>query len=454
MQIRTRLTLQFLLIGGTIMVIASFAVYFFSAEFRREDFYNRLESKAVNVARLLVDVDEIDLNLLKKIEADNPVKLPEEKIIIMNYNNDTLYTSDETGEIKIKMGLNDRIRLQGTIKYKQDKYEVLGLHYTDRFDKIVVIAAAVDVDGLVKQENLRAILFIVCFISFILFIAGGWLFAGKALKPISGVVGQVEDISIASLNLRVDEGNGTDELAMLARTFNKMLDRLEISFNLQKDFISNASHELRTPLTAVHGQLEVLLMKDRTTEEYKSTISSVLEDIRNLTDLSNRLLLLAQTSSDKQILGRNRISLDELLWQIKEEFRKFHKPYNINISISPSLTESEQMEIRGDEFLLKTAFSNIIDNACKFSDNHSVDINIDRCDNRLIILFKDKGIGISEQDLKHVLEPFHRAYNSNVPGHGIGLSLVNQIMKKHNGEISISSVEGQGTTVNLQFPIA
>ncbi len=452
MQIRTRLTLQYLLMGGIIMLVASVAIYLSSAGFRRDDFYHRLENKAINTARLLIEVEEIDVDLLKKIEADNPVSLPGEKIIILNYINEILYSSDEAAVINITQHMANQVRLSGRTRFRQDRYEVLGLLYTERYDRFVVFAAATDIDGFTKLRNLRIILLFVCLISFVIFTVTGWLFAGKALDPISGVVSQVEEITFASLNLRVDEGNGTDEIARLARTFNNMLERLETAAKAQKDFISNASHELRTPLTSVNGQMEVLLMKERTNEEYKKAVSSVLDDIRNLIDLSNRLLLLAQTSAGKQTIVHRPVRIDEILWQVKEEFNKFRKEFLINISLGKGVTDSDLLVVSGDDFLLKTAFSNIIENACKYSGDHSVDVDIEFTDEGLSVIFTDRGIGIPQEDLEHISEPFHRGSNVGAPGHGIGLSLVFQIIKNHNGSVDIGSVPGQGTTVRLGFP--
>ncbi len=433
------------------MLIASVAIYVSSAGFRKDDFYNRIENKAINTARLLIEVEEIDAGLLKKIEADNPIGLPEEKIIILNYRNDTLYSSDDKGEISITDYLINSIRLEGRTKFTHGRSEILGLLYTEKYDRFVVIAAATDHDGLQKLQNLRLILFVVCLTSLILFSVVGWFFAGKALEPISGVVGKVEEISISSLNLRVDGGNGTDEIARLAKTFNKMLERLEYAFKRQKDFISNASHELRTPLTSINGQLEVLLMKGRPETEYKNAVKSVLEDTRNLTDLLNRLLLLTNTSYENPNINSKPLRVDEMLWQTKEELQKFNKDFRINISLSSSATDPEKIIIQGDEYLLKTAFANIMDNACKFSDDHSVEIRLENKENRLIIYFEDKGIGIYEKDLQHIFAPFHRGENVNAPGHGIGLSLVSQIIKNHNGFINIVSTAGKGTSVELAF---
>jgi len=293
----------------------------------------------------------------------------------------------------------------------------------------------------------------VCLISLLLFFIAGWFYSGRALKPISDVVKNVEDISITSLNLRVFEGNGTDEIGRLAKTFNKMLERLETSFAMQKNFIANASHELRTPLTSINGQLEVLMLKDRSAAEYKVALGSVLDDIKSLIDLSNRLLLIARTSAEGPVNFNNKIRIDEILWQAQEEIKRFHNEYHIIISIDNSLTDSDQMIVVGDESLLKVAVSNIIDNACKYSPDHSVDIKFRHIEKFIEVVFDDKGIGIAEEDMQKIFEPFYRGTNAySISGSGIGLPLVNQIIKNHNGIVNLSSQIGKGTSVTVLLP--
>src|SRR5450759_1712617 len=453
MQIRTRLTLQFLLLGGVIMIIASIAIFLSSANFRSEDFYNRLMDKARSTANLLFNTDGVDANRILRIENNNPVFVQNEKIIILNFKNDTVYNSDENSDIVIKNNYLDRVRMGYNIGYKQDPYTVLGTLYYTKYDRFVIIAAAIDAEGSAHLEKLKIILIIVCLISLLLFFIAGWFYSGRALKPISDVVKKVEDISITSLNLRVLEGNGTDEIGMLAKTFNKMLARLETSFAVQKDFIAHASHELRTPLTSINGQLEVLMMKDRSTDEYKSSLVSVLDDIKSLIDLSNRLLMIARTGAEGPGNLYKNIRIDEILWQVQEEMKKFNSEYQINISIDESLTDSDQMIVAGDEFMLKAAVSNIVDNACKYSPDNKVDIKLQHIEKWIEIVFEDRGIGISKDDLEKIFEPFYRATNTlPYSGSGIGLPLVNQIIKNHNGKIKLSSVIGKGTIFTVLLP--
>jgi signal transduction histidine kinase len=453
MQIRTRLALQFLLLGGIIMIIASIAIYFSSASFRKEDFYNRLWNKARSTANLLFNASKVDANRVLGIEKNNIASLQNEKIIIINFNNDVVYSSDEKKEIEIRNNILERVRLGYKVYYKQYPFEVIGTLYFTTYDRFVIIAAAVDTEGSARLGKLEIILIIVCLISLLLFFIAGWFYSGRALKPISDVVKKVEDISITSLNLRVVEGNGTDEIGRLAKTFNKMLERLETSFAMQKDFIANASHELRTPLTSINGQLEVLIMKDRSTAEYKSALASVLDDIKSLIDLSNRLLLIARTSAEGPVNLNNKIRIDEILWQVQEEMKKFNNDYHINISMDNSLTDSDQMIVIGDGYLLKVAVSNIIENACKFSPDHTVNIKFQHIEKWIEVVFTDSGIGISEEDLLKIFEPFYRGANTiSISGTGIGLPLVNQIIKNHNGIVKLSSKLGKGTIVTVLLP--
>ena len=453
MQIRTRLALQFLLLGGIIMIIASVSIYYTSASLRKDDFSKLLWNKARTTANLLFNTTVAEATHVLGIEKTSPVNLQNEKIIIINFNNDIIYSSDEKKEIEIRNYVVEKVRSGLIVSYKQSPYEVIGTLFYTGYDRFVVIAAATDTDGTIRMQKLMITLIIVCLISLILFFIAGWFYSGRALKPISDVVEKVEDITITSLNLRVFEGNGTDEIGRLAKTFNKMLERLETSFSMQKSFIANASHELRTPLTSINGQLEVLMMKDRSTEEYKASLTSLLDDIKSLIDLSNRLLLVARTSAEGPLHFNKKIRIDEILWQAQEEITRFNNNYHINISMDNSLTDSDQMIVVGDESLLKVAVSNLIDNACKYSPDHSVNIRFRHIEKFIEVIFEDRGIGISDSDQQKIFEPFYRGANTiSYSGTGIGLPLVNQIIKNHNGIIKLTSFLGKGTIVTVLLP--
>ena len=454
MEIRRKLLYQFIGIVAMILVFVSLSVYFLFAEGRKQEFYERLGSKAKMVAQMLIDIDEIDAELLKKIEKNNPVSLQNEKIIIFDYQDKIVYSTDENDFLKITPAMISEVRLKDEIHLNQMDYEILGQFYSGKFDRYVVFAAAQDIYGLRKLSRLRIILLIVFIISLFFVYFSGKIFVSRALTPISRIMAQVGAIGEANLNARISEGNGKDELSQLAQTFNKMLDRIESAFKTQKYFIANASHELRTPLTVITGHMEVILMKARKNEEYRKTIISVLGNIKNLNNISNRLLQLAQASSELPETDFKPVRLDEILWQARQDVVKINRDYQINISLSEAIDDENKLQVKGNEQLLRTAICNIMDNGCKYSDDHTTEVMVNNKNSSIIISFTDKGIGISREDLQMIFEPFYRAENAiGTKGHGIGLSLVEKIINLHKGKVSVDSELMKGSTFTVTLPL-
>jgi len=453
LDIRTRLVFQFTLIVAAIIILLSISVYYFSASYRESSFYARLKDRAMTTGRLLIEVNEVDTTLLKIIDRNTINAFYDEKIVVYNHLNKEIYSSIDENTISVSKELLDNIRAQKEIRYHLGNNEVIGFIYSDRYNPYILIASASDQHGLRKLSNLKTILITGFFFSMILSIFAGWFYAGRALKPMKDVVTQVDKITISNLDLRVQEGNGTDEIAQLAITFNRMLERLEGAFEMQRGFVSNASHELRTPLTAITGQIEVSLMKKRSEQEYEAILQSVLEDIKNLGRLSNNLLDLAKASSDISEIKLKELRVDELLWQAYAELKKHNPEYNIRIIFDQDIDDEKKLIIFGNEHLIRSALINVMDNACKFSGNKSADTFLAVEGNRVKLKFSDEGIGIDKNEQDQVFQPFYRASNArNISGHGLGLSLTKKIIEIHKGEISIKSVLTKGTVISISFP--
>lgn len=454
MEIRKKLTYQFLGIVALILLFTLIVIYFLFSQARKEEFYDRLDSKAKLVAQMLIDIDEIDSELLKRIEKNNPLSLPNEKIVIFDYQDEKIYSTDDDDILNISLERIQQVRLQGDIRFKQNGYEVFGQFYTGQYDRIIVFAAATDIFGINKLKRLRLIMFIVFVLSLGIVYFAGRLFANRALYPISKIVNQVNRIEISNLNARLDEGNEKDEIARLAQTFNKMLTRLEKSFRAQKSFIANASHELRTPLTVITGQLEVVLMKARSNEEYKNTLLLVLDEIKDLNLLSNKLLLLAQTSSERNELNFIPARIDEILWKAQQELLNRNRKYVIEINFGEGIDDDIKLMVTGNELLLKTAVLNLMDNACKYAENHHAEVHINTVQKKIVIEFIDQGSGIRKEELNLIFQPFYRSKEAKASGHGIGLSLVENIIQQHNGSIEVQSEFGKGSVFIVNLPVA
>lgn len=451
--IKTRLTLQFTFIVTLILIIFSLNIYYFSSSYREKEFYNRLENKALDNVRLLIDVKEIDHDLLKIIDQNTNLSLYNEKVMIYNYKNELIYNSSDNDSIEITPEILDNIRLEKEVRFVDNKIEIIGLLYSDKYDRFVVLASAFDKYGRNKLNNLKWVLFIGFFISIGITIFVGRIYSERALKPMSDVVSQVERITISSLNLRVDEGNETDEISQLAITFNKMLNRLESAFEMQRSFVSNASHELRTPLTSVTGEIEVALMNIRTNKEYETILKSVLEEIKNLNEITNGLLDIAKASSDISAIVVKNVRIDELLWQTRSELIARKKAYTIEIKFTSPIDDESKLTILGNEYLLKTAIINLMDNACKYSLDNTAIVELSVTSTHFIAEFMDNGIGIDADDLKKITTPFFRAKNAiNISGNGLGLPLVDKIISLHKGTIAFQSIINKGTKVTFSLP--
>lgn len=452
MRIRLQFTLLFSLVVGIILFFFSFSIYYLSENFRQSDFHSRIEDKAITKLKLFLATDGGHNNLLfnqpdrNKIHSDVG-----HNAVIYNENNKLLY-KDSAASIPSKVILKT-IKSNKVYAYSKDNIEYFGFVYTYQKKHYTLIASAYDQYGTKYINNLKQVLVVRGSIIFVIIFISGWLYAGRFLKPITKIVNQVENITSSNLNHRLTAENKNDEIGQLTNTFNNMLERLETSFNIQKRLVSNASHELRNPLAAISGQIEVSLMKDRENEEYRMVLTSILKDIKNLRTLSNNLIELA--NSDVEIMSQKfeRLRIDEVLWGVREDISK-HKPeYTVNIQFNEITDNEDQLTCKGEINLLKTAFKNIIDNACKFSENKTVDIKVAIEKSNVILFFTDTGIGMPETYLNHIFEPFYRGYNvQGVPGNGIGLTLVKRIIKLHGGKIFLRSKLNEGTTVEVVIP--
>lgn len=440
----------FTIVVGVIMYFFSFAIYYLSEDHRENDFTLRLKESAIVKLKLLDSSSGFSNSTDLKNQFENSAVLSNEKILIYNSDFKVLYADSiilPLNEIKEKLKDNREF------KYKTNRIDIIGFDYNYKDENFIILASATDTQGISYINFLKKLLVVRGGIIVIIIIISGWLYAGSFLKPIADIVDQTNEITDTNLNKRLDARNTKDEVGKLTSTLNQMLERIEVSFKAQKRFISNASHEMRNPLTAINGQIEVALIKDRENQEYKAILESISVDIKELILLVNNLLDLA--NSDVLNLTQNfgEIRIDEVLWSIQEDLTKKNSACKIKIDFEHLPDNERELVCKGEEKLLKTAFKNIIDNACKFSNNQQVSVRITFLKDHIKISVMDKGIGIPESYFEHIFEPFHRAGNAaRIPGNGVGLTLVQKIIKIHGGKLVVKSKLGEGTTVEIELP--
>lgn len=453
MNIRTDLTLTFITILFIVLSMISLVIYFFSSNYREEDFYRRLKNRAINTVKILVDVSEVNAELLRRMEQNNPASLPNQYIVIYNDSGQELYRSERSPLIDLDHSLLTKVRATGEIHFRSKDFEVLGFEYHNQNRRYTLLAAATDVYGLNALRNLRNIILVTFLSAMTLVSIVGWLYAGKMVVPIAKIVNRVDKITEANLSERLDDGGRKDELGKLAQTFNRMLERLQSAFFSQKNFIANASHEIKTPLTLMSAEIDVTLLQDRDKEYYVKVLRSVLDGLKGLNRLSTQLLFLAQASVERTDRNFSLIRIDDILWEVKEDLLKAFPHYVINIHFDLGLSDASFL-MEGDEQLMKVAMFNLMDNGCKYSDDNTVNITLkDAQRNHITIDFINHGESIDAADMEKIFAPFFRRNKKNVKGFGIGLSLVMGVVRLHGGEISVQSLPLKETRFSVTFPL-
>ncbi len=454
MQIRAKLTLQFTLLVSVIVLAIFIVIYGLRYNYVKEEFYKRLTQKASTSAELLVTVNEVNSKLLKKINQINNDVLYRENLIIYDYENLKVYSSKDTSGFKISSEMLNQVRKERVSRFTQGDFKIVGILYRDRFNRVVTIAGAVDLSGEKDLKNLQNTMFGLFFIVVAVAGVAGWYFSVRALSPISAVIQQVKTIYPQNVNQRLTIQNPKDEIGQLTATFNELLERISEVFRLQNLFVSNVSHEMKNPLMKIGSQIDVTLLKSRTEEQYLATLHSVRQDIRELGQLSNTLLELAKVSDLNHSLMYDEVRLDEIIWEAGDLLLQAEKDYQVQVNFTNELEEDSQLVIQGNAQLLKTAFVNLMENGCKFSDNHSVKVSICFLNNYIEVQFQNKG-AMAQSEIALVFEPFYRSQNTaNIKGYGVGLSLVNRIVKLHGGNINAHCTESNTFfTVRLPYSV-
>lgn len=453
MKIQVKTMLILLTAFLTIILLFSGFVYLSVSNYSYEDFYKLLEIRAVTAAKVELDQDEGAAQAgIKDLRNEFFEKLPQEQDRFFRISPGESF-AEEAKTVGIPVSFFNNVLNDGKAEYSKNGMFYKGIRYKSKQGEYIVVASAQNYFELHHSAYLRRTLVFAIIAAFLFSALIALYFAKFVFRPLRKITDSVKEISSENLHLRLDQTKSNDELAELTRTFNNMLDRIETSFETQNNFVSNASHELRTPLTAIIGEADVTLSKVRKTEEYIETITVILDEAEKLDRKTKALLFLAQTGFNGKSQKFDKVRVDQLLWDVKETIEKINPRSNIHIDMSLLPENPAKLKVKGNEQLLHLALSNIISNACKYSDYKVVHVSIGASDQNVFIIIKDQGIGIPDAELKYIYDPFFRASNTlKYEGYGIGLPLTRNIIRLHQGEIIVSSIMQQGTTVQINLP--
>ncbi len=299
-------------------------------------------------------------------------------------------------------------------------------------------------------QNLKTIIAIASPIYIIIGILGGLFISKNSLKPIDDITKTAQIISTGDLSQRLEMPDTGDEVSRLAQTFDRMIDKLDESFEKEKRFTANASHELRTPVSVIMAASEDALNGEHSVKDYQDALTTILSESKKMRGMISKLLMLSKGDEASLKYAFENIDLGLLIEGVVEEMLEYAKQKNILISYG----YKEDVMIKADQTLIIRLVMNLLDNAIKYSnENSQIEVFLNKKKDCAEIVVKDCGIGIPTQELDKIFNRFYRVDKSRSgEGIGLGLPLVKHIVDIHKGSISVKSELSVGTKFTVRLP--
>lgn len=301
--------------------------------------------------------------------------------------------------------------------------------------------------------SLQRLIFYTVAICFVLALIAGHFISTRILKPIREITWTARSIEVERLGRRLDVPRARDELSELARTFNRMLDRLQEGFQQEQRFVSDASHELRTPLTVILGYSDMLARwgcEDKNILD--EGITSIRSEAENMQQLIEKLLFLARADQKRQAVNKEDVDLAELLADTIEKMQMVTPSHEVTLGANaPAI-------VNADPVLLRQLLRIFLENSLKYTPpgGHIHACSVLSADgSEVMVTLSDDGIGIAPEHQAHIFDRFYRVDSSRTKetgGSGLGLSIARWIAERHDIKIALQSAVDEGTTITLTIP--
>ncbi|MDP3016997.1 MAG: ATP-binding protein [Deltaproteobacteria bacterium] len=477
--LRFKLTLWYVLILGILLI--SFSSFLYLTLSR--SLYRDVDHKLRSLAELIASESTSPLskfgfgNIDQALEASMNLKPIGKFIQVLDESGRIGRTSENLKSVQLPISLNAlRNGSKGLITYETNRslgntpLRIITYPVKENNQVTKMIQVASSLEDVEDALNTLLIILIVTVPSVLMIASlGGQFLANKALKPVDRVTQTARMITSQNLNQRIQTLKVKDEISRLIDTFNEMISRLDQSFRQIKQFTTDASHELKTPLTILKGEVEVALRKKRPLHEYEQILESNLEEIDRMSKIVEDLLLLSKADIGEIRLNREDIHLTRFISGLTEQMKILAQPKNIRIEIS---NHQNEIHVLGDTLRMRELFINLIENGIKYTEaGGSILITLtketDDSVNPLTpkekkavtfakIIVADTGIGIAKEDQDKIFNRFFRvdkARSREQGGSGLGLSICKWIVEAHQGEITVESEPGKGSSFIVRLPL-
>jgi two-component system OmpR family sensor kinase len=437
MTIRLRLTIYWAMVLGAILVVAAIAAI---KLFERQQF-GALDAALLEEAENAADQIQRGgtasaLGVLQRLSLETDIGPGRRTRIVTSHNEVGNFGDVHTVPPPFDPSLPTHPAIVGNHTFR---FAVVPMLYNG---DIAYLQSGVQA-GLVDESvnGLRNLLLLMVPIILMLCVGGGYLLAGRALRPIELVTAELDAIGPTSLSSRLPVPPVADEVARLTTEINSLLERLEQAAATERRFSSDAAHELRTPLAVLRTGLEVALARDRSSAENRAALGAAHREALSLCRIADELLMLSRLNGEVMV-DRQKLNLRALLSEIVGTVWPLAQSHKIKLSVSAP----EDIFVNGNEGHLRRLIVNLLDNALKFTPaGGSIDVSLKSDANRAIIRVADTGEGIHPAELPHIFDRFFRGAGSPGEGSGLGLSLCREIARAHGGEIAAANLPSGGS---------
>jgi len=456
MTLKRKVTVGVALAYSLIYIISAASIYLFFSSFKKEEFLSRMENKAENTLRLLVEMKKKDMQLVRFFDQNMINRLYNEKTLVFDSAFNLIYSSINDRTWHEQYGDLSLLRKNKQFSQYRDGKEILGKYYEIGGKSYYILIAAEDKFGKSKLQFLLILLTTSFILSTLLIWIISFGLIKKLLKPLDNFERQITAITVGNLNEPITVTGNQDEINLLTIAFNKLLERLKDAFEVQKDFSASASHELRTPITRMAFQLENMLKSKYFNEEQTNQLNNLIANVYQLNDLINSLLLLSSIEANGSTGIRKTERLDEVIFLAFDKVKAHHPEFMLNFSANVDHKINRNLEVQAIPDMLEIAFQNLLKNACVYSKNHKATLDIEQTQPDLIrVRISNNGPTLNETETKNLFQAFSRGANSRfVLGSGLGLRIVRHILNLHRGRISYSVNQEGENQFELEFDVS
>lgn len=451
--LKRRFTTYFSILFSALLAIVLIVVFSMFAQFRKNEFRQRLEEKAISTVALLADLNVSKQDVLTILDENSIDKLYINRILVFGKDTNLIY-SNVSGTAQILSSADlQTLKKKGSFFVSKNQIDRFGILYKmHNNNEFYVLITAEDKSGHRHLWYLGYLLlgaFIVGTSSVIILARS---LSGRILLPLRQIQQRITDISEKKLHLRLVETHNNDEIDKLAHAFNEMMHRIDSSYKQQKEFTDNASHELRTPITRIIMQIQNLITLESHSDKTKQYLNSIMMDSNQIADTISSLLLLSGIDSNKISEFFPPCRLDEIIFDATQFISKAYPDVRILFNIENQSNNEIDIEVKGDSNLLKIVFINLFKNAYLYSSDKHINVALIQGDKNLKVVITNNGELIAPDDRQNLFKAFARGKNAkNIQGIGLGLRITERILNHHNAQIEYEALNENSNCFTVLF---